>query len=80
MPSLVEARRASLAESDTLFTHPQPYIYGIYTVFLAGKFPNYTFIYGVYDRFWPNLHFLAVVAAAAAAGAADVAPPCLAVP
>jgi len=52
--SLVEARRASLAKSDTLFTHP--YIYGVYTVYLFGReITKYTVIYGAYIRFWPTL-------------------------
>jgi hypothetical protein len=35
------------------------HIYGVYTVFLAGKSPNkHTVIYGVCKRFWPNLLIL----------------------
>ena len=34
---------------------PGPYIYGVYTVFLAGKLRYiYMGIYGVYIRFWPT--------------------------
>jgi len=38
------------------------YIYGLCTVFLAGKSPNrYTVMYGVYVRFWPTLQMFGAI-------------------
>ena len=36
---------------------PEPYTYGLYTVFPAGKSPTIRpYTGGVYIRFWPTLH------------------------
>jgi len=42
VPSLVEARRASLAKSDTLFTHPYPY-HSCYLSMLLSSFSTFLF-------------------------------------
>ena len=34
---------------------PEPYIYGFYTVILAGKLPRLPVTHGVFIQFWPTL-------------------------